>query len=418
MNSIIISIGDELLIGQTVNTNATWMGKELNDIGVEVLEVLTVSDTEKAIEEALEYAGKKASLVLLTGGLGPTKDDITKKVFASYFNAPLVENKEALENVESFFLNYNRPILPINRLQALVPSGCDMLLNKVGTAPGMWMENDKAIFVSMPGVPYEMKYLMTEEVLKRVVEKFELPAIVHHTILVQGIGESYIAKEIADIEDGLPPYLKLAYLPSAGVVKLRLTGRGKNKSLLENEIKKTFEKIISRVSEYVFSELDISLEELVGEVLCDTKKTISTAESCTSGALAARITAVQGASAYFMGSIIAYSNQVKKSQLGVSESDLNNYGAVSEEVVKQMALGVKESMNTDYAISTSGIAGPGGGSEDNPVGTVWIGIATPSGVTAHQFQMGKGRNRIVEKTILAALKLVLVEVKSSFRIIN
>jgi nicotinamide-nucleotide amidase len=414
MNSIIISIGDELLIGQTVNTNATWMGEQLNSIGVEVLEVLTISDTETAILDALEYAERKASLVLLTGGLGPTKDDITKKVLSNYFNAPLVENKEALENVENFFLNYDREILPINRLQALVPSCCDVLLNKVGTAPGMWIENSKAIFVSMPGVPHEMKYLMKEEVLKRVLTKFKLPFIVHRTILVQGLGESYIAEEISDIEDGLPGYLKLAYLPSAGIVKLRLTGRGKDKVLLEDEIKKIFTKIILRVPEYVFSESDISLEALVGKVLIDKNQTIATAESFTSGLLAARITNIPGASAYFMGGIIAYSNQIKKKLLDVSDADLNNHGAVSEEVVKQMALGVKEVMKTDYAISTSGIAGPSGGSEEKPVGTVWIGIATPKGVTAHQFKMGAGRNRVVGKTILTALKLVLIELKSSF----
>jgi len=226
MNSIIVSIGDELLIGQTVNTNATWMGRELNNIGVEVLEVLTISDTETAIEDALKYAGNKVPLVLITGGLGPTKDDITKKVFAKFFNAPLVENKVVLENVKRMFKAYNSTMLPINNLQALVPEGCEVLLNKVGTAPGMWMENKQAIFVSMPGVPNEMKYLLKEEVSKRIVDKFDLPSIVHHSIMLQGIGESHIAEEISDIEDGLPAYLKLAYLPDVGVVKLRLTGRG------------------------------------------------------------------------------------------------------------------------------------------------------------------------------------------------
>lgn len=414
MNSIIISIGDELLIGQTVNTNASWMGEVLNGAGIEVVEVLTISDNEVAIEQALNYASGKSDLVLITGGLGPTKDDITKKVFANYFDVPLVENKEALENVESFFANYKRPMLPVNKLQALVPEGCDMLLNKVGTAPGMWMENEHAVFVSMPGVPHEMKYLISEEVLPRIKAKCKLPAIVHHTILLQGIGESYVAEEIADIEDELPAHLKLAYLPSPGVLKLRLTGRGEHEAVLKEEILKVFGDIKSRLAEYVFSDSDEGLEMLVGAELLKQGLTVSTAESCTSGALAAKITSVSGASAYFEGSVVSYSNSVKSSQLNVLESDLKEFGAVSELVVKQMARGVQKLLKTDYAIATSGIAGPGGGTDEKPVGTVWIGLATPKGVFAQKFQMGKGRNRVVEKTVLAALNLLLVDLKSSF----
>ncbi len=411
MNSIIVSIGDELLIGQTVNTNATWMGRELNKIGVEVIEVLTISDTEKAIEDALKYAGSKVPLVLLTGGLGPTKDDITKKVFAKYFNAPLVENKVALENVKRIFEEYNLPMLPINDLQALVPSGCEMLLNKVGTAPGMWMENEEAIYVSMPGVPHEMKYLIKEEVSKRIVAKFDLPSIVHHSIMLQGLGESYVAEEISDIEDGLPAYLKLAYLPDTGMVTLRLTGRGNDEEKLKLEIKAVFDKIIERVSDHVFSDTETTIEEVIGEILRKNKQTISTAESFTSGGIASRITRISGASNYFNGSIVSYSNQVKINQLGVSESDLIEKGAANESVVKQMALGVQELMNTDFAISTSGIAGPEGGTGEVPVGTVWIGIAFPGGITTHHFNLGKGRERIVRKTILLALGLLLKQLK-------
>ena len=411
MNSIIVSIGDELLIGQTVNTNATWMGRELNNIGVEVLEVLTISDTETAIEDALKYAGNKVPLVLITGGLGPTKDDITKKVFAKFFNAPLVENKVVLENVKRMFKAYNSTMLPINNLQALVPEGCEVLLNKVGTAPGMWMENKQAIFVSMPGVPNEMKYLLKEEVSKRIVDKFDLPSIVHHSIMLQGIGESHIAEEISDIEDGLPAYLKLAYLPDVGVVKLRLTGRGNSERELKIEIKTIFDRIIERVSENVFSTTETTIEEVIGKLLSENKQTISTAESFTSGAIASTITRISGASNYFHGSVVSYSNQVKINQLGVSKFDLSEKGAVSETVVKQMSIGVQKLMGTDFAIATTGIAGPNGGTEEIPIGSVWIGIASPRGVSAHRFNLGKGRDRIVRKAVFLALGLLLKELR-------
>lgn len=411
MKSIIISIGDELLIGQTINTNAAWMGSELNKIGVEVLEVLTISDDGNAIEQALTYAESRAGIVLITGGLGPTKDDITKKVFADYFNAPLIENKRALENVEGFFKRYNRPMLPVNKLQALVPAGCQMLLNKAGTAPGMLMENEGALFVSMPGVPSEMKYLMEHEVLPRIQKRFELPAIVHKTIMTLGIGESYIAEEISDIEDSLPNYIKLAYLPSPGLVKLRLTGRGENAKALENEINAIFDKIQLRIGDSVYAREEVKVEEVIGLKLKEKGLTISTAESCTSGALASRITSVPGASEYFIGSVVAYSNEVKKNQLGVSDEVLNSFGAVSEEAIKAMALGAKKLFGTDYAIATSGIAGPGGGVDEKPVGTVWIGIATPDVIMAEKFQMGKGRERVVRKTVLAALSRLIALMK-------
>lgn len=407
MNAIVVSIGDELLIGQTINTNAGWMGAELNKIGVEVIEVLTISDKREAIEQAMEYGESKANIVLITGGLGPTKDDITKKVFADYFNAPLIENKRALENVEGFFKRYNRPMLPVNKLQALVPAGSQMLLNKAGTAPGMWMENENAVFVSMPGVPSEMRYLMENEVLPRLKKKFKLPVIVHKTIMTQGVGESYIADEIEDIEDGLPNYIKLAYLPSPGLVKLRLSGKGEDAEKLDGEIESIFDKIESRIKDAVFSRKESSLQEVIGEKLKEKGLTISTAESCTSGALAARITSVPGSSAYFMGGVVAYSNEVKNKQLGVPKETLDEFGAVSEATVRKMAVGVKKLFGTDYAISTSGIAGPDGGTDEKPVGTVWIAVAGPEGVLAERFQMGKGRERVVAKTILTSLGLLL-----------
>lgn len=407
MNAIIISIGDELLIGQTINTNAAWMGSELNKNGVELLEVLTISDDKIAIEQAFSYAESKASLILITGGLGPTNDDITKKVFADYFKVSLVENRRALENVEGFFKRYNHKMLPINRLQALVPQGCEMLLNKAGTAPGMWMERGDKVFVSMPGVPYEMKYLMVNEVFPKVKKRFELPVIVHQTMMTQGIGESYIAQEISDIEDSLPKYIKLAYLPSPGIVKLRLSGRGKDESELLEEIETIFNKIEFRIAEHVFSKREAQLQDILNEVLTENRSTISTAESLTSGALASRITSVPGASKYFKGSIVAYSNDVKISQLGVLKEVIESKGAVSKEVVEQMAIGAKRVFETDYAVSTSGIAGPSGGSIEKPVGTVWVGIAGPKGVFSEQFHMGKGRERVVEKTIFNALSRLI-----------
>lgn len=407
MNSIVISIGDELLIGQTINTNAGWMGAVLNRNGVELTEVLTISDDEIAIKEAFVYAQAKANLVLITGGLGPTKDDITKRVFADYFNAPLVENKKALQNVEGFFKRYNREMLEINKFQALVPEGCEMLLNKAGTAPGMWMEHKNVVFVSMPGVPSEMKYLMEHEVLPKVKKRFELPVIVHQTMMTQGIGESYIAEEISDIEDALPNHIKLAYLPSPGIVKLRLSGRGKEKAPLMKEIDALFNAIESRIKKHVFSKTEAQLQEILSEVLKGKKRTVSTAESLTSGALAARITSVPGASEYFKGSVVAYSNAVKINQLGVSVDSIELKGEVSKEVVEQMAIGAKGIFGTDYAVATSGIAGPDGGTEEKPVGTVWIAIAGPKGVVSEQFQMGKGRDRVVEKTIFSALSCLL-----------
>lgn len=407
MNAIVISIGDELLIGQTLNTNAGWMGAELNKNGVELIEVLTISDDSIAIHNAFNYAANKARLVLITGGLGPTKDDITKKVFADYFNAPLLENKEALDNVERFFKRYNREVLPVNKLQALVPKGCEMLLNKVGTAPGMWMEHKEVVFVSMPGVPSEMKYLMEHEVIPRIKKRFKLPVIVHQTMMTQGIGESYIAEEISDIEEALPKHIKLAYLPSPGIVKLRLSGRGTNETNLLNEIEDIFSKIESRISKHVFSKKEAQLQEILGGIFRSKKLTISTAESLTSGAIASRITSVPGASEYFKGGIVAYANDVKIQQLGVSEDILKSSGAVCADTVKQMAKGVQNLFGTDYAIATSGIAGPGGGTDEKPVGTVWIAIAGPKEIVVEQFQMGKGRERVVEKTIFSALNLLL-----------
>ena len=406
MNAIIISIGDELLIGQTINTNAGWMGAALNRNGVELKEVLTISDDEFAIKEALVYAEAKANLVLITGGLGPTKDDITKRVFANYFNVPLIENKEALDNVIGFFKRYNLEMLPINKLQALVPEGCEMLLNKVGTAPGMWMDYNHVVFVCMPGVPSEMKYLMENEVFPKIKKRFKLPVIVHQTMMTQGIGESYIAEEIYDIENALPNHIKLAYLPSPGIVKLRLSGRGKEEVPLKKEIESYFNKIESRIGKHVFSKTDVQLQEILSTALKEKNRTVSTAESLTSGALAARITSVPGASEYFKGSIVAYSNDIKISQLGVGIDSLQLKGAVSKEVVEQMAVGAKDVFGTDFAVSTSGIAGPGGGTEEKPVGTVWVAVRLGDYVETKKLTLTNNRSVNIELTTTYSLEML------------
>lgn len=407
MNCIIVSIGDELLIGQTINTNAGWMGMELNKHGVEVTQVLTISDDFEAIKNAMAYGEANADVVLITGGLGPTKDDITKKTFADYFNVPLVQDKAALENVISFFKKYGREILPVNELQALVPEGCEMLLNKKGTAPGMWMERNNTIFVSMPGVPYEMKYLMEAEVIPRIVQRFELPFIVHETMMTQGLGESFIADRIEDIEENLPSVLKLAYLPSPGIVKLRLSGRGSDEAAITARIKEVFAQIAERIEGHVFSMEEADLHELLANILIEKRFSLSTAESCTGGTIASVMTSLPGSSQYFTGATVAYANAVKVNELNVAPSDLDKYGAVSEAVVKQMAIGAKKKYNTDFAIATSGIAGPDGGTEEKPVGTVWIAIATPDAVFAEQHQMGKGREKVVKKSVRAALGSLL-----------
>lgn len=403
----VITIGDELLIGQVVDTNSAWLGKELNNIGVRIQQITSISDSREAILEALKNAEQAADIVLITGGLGPTKDDITKHVLAEYFNTELEYNEEIYLHVKSFFDKRGIVMAEVNKYQAHLPKSCNILKNSKGTASGMWFERNNTIFVSMPGVPFEMKGLMQEYVLPELQNRFTLPFVVHKTVMTHGIGESSLMEIIENWENSLNEHnIKLAYLPSPARVRLRLSSVGPNKESIEQAIDQKISELNELIPQYIFGFDDEQLESVIGKLLQSKGATVATAESCTGGLIAHLFTSIAGSSNYFMGSVVAYDNAVKQNVLGVSADDLLNHGAVSEEVVKQMALGVKQLLNTDYAIATSGIAGPGGGTPIKPVGTVWIGIATPQGVTAHLYQMGTDREANIKRSANQALTLL------------
>ncbi len=411
MKAEIITIGDELLIGQVVDTNSAWMGQQLNEHGIKVHQITSVSDEETHILDALTEAAMRADLILITGGLGPTKDDITKITLCKYFNTQLVFNEEAFENLKTIFSRFGREITPRNRTQAEVPENCTPLINKRGTASGMWFENNGKVYVSMPGVPHEMKAMMTNDVLPKIKERFVTPFILHKTVLTQGIGESFLADKLVQFEEELPPAFKLAYLPASSIVRLRLTAMGD-----EITIRKTmdvqFEKLLAVVHPYMFGVDEDSLEVIIGNLLKTKNKTVCTAESCTGGYVSHLITKVAGSSEYFVGSTITYSYPSKTKLLNVPADLLEKRGAVSEEVAKIMAAEALNLLGADYSISTTGIAGPGGGTTDKPVGTVWIGIGSKSGVTAKKFQLGGDRSRNIEMTAIYALNMlrkVLIE---------
>ena len=403
INAEIISIGDELLIGQVVNTNASWMAAILNKSGIQVKHIVSISDSEDAIREALDTASQRANIILMTGGLGPTKDDITKHVLADYFGSKLIFHEATFEQVKQLFRVRNYEVTPVNRRQAEIPENCIPLHNQHGTAPGMWFEKDDKVYVSMPGVPFEMKGLMADHVIPKLISRFSLPHIYHKTIMTFGMGESRLAEKIEDIEDNLPQHIKLAYLPQPGIVRLRLSASGSDKTKLEGEIQYWCDQIVQRIPDLVFGYDDISMEEVVGQLLTEKGMSLSTAESCTGGYLAHLITSIAGSSAYFKGSIISYSNTVKTEELSVSQDDLEKYGDVSEKVVEQMARGVRKKMRSDYSLSTSGIAGPDGGTEEKPVGTVWIALASEGGVVSTLLHLGEHRGRNIRRSALAAL---------------
>lgn len=404
MRAAIISIGDELLIGQTINTNASWMGEKLTDVGITVSTVFTISDDRESIIHTLnQCVAQQYKYVFITGGLGPTKDDITKKVLCEYFNDELISNKEVLDNVHKFFKAYDREVKQVNKDQALVPSKAKVFVNQKGTAPGMWMTTGDMVVVSMPGIPKEMKWLMEERIIPQVLKDNVMPVIYRKTLLTQGIGESFIAELIEDIEDGLPSNIKLAYLPSAGMVKLRLTANGTNKEELSESISTIFKEIIKRIPSYIYGWDEERLENLIVNYLINHNLTLATAESITGGLLASTITRVPGSSKVFKGSVVAYQNEIKETVLGVDKDDLLKYGAVSEQVVIQMAKGVKKITSSDLAIATSGFAGPDGGTEDCPVGTVWIALAIQDKVVAKKFNLGVGREGITLRAVRTAL---------------
>ena len=406
MNAAIVSIGDELLIGQTVNTNATYICEELTLIGVDVQAVYTISDKEKDILDTLSVCQNKYELVVLTGGLGPTKDDITKTTLAKYFNVPLVLDETVLENVMSFFKSYKKEVQPVNRLQAQVPKGCRVLMNKAGTAPGMWMKKENTVYVSMPGVPREMRYLTSKELVPILQKEYKLPSIYSHNILTQGIGESYIAEQISDIENAIPKGISLAYLPSRGMVKLRVTGRGTNEKEVIEGVNKQVELIKKRISDHVFGDNKDELTKIVGDLLLSKNATLSVAESLTGGALGKELTKVSGASSYFLGGVLSYDPNVKIKELEVEASAIKEYDVVSKEVATQMAVGALSKFNSTYSIATTGVAGPNGGSEDIPVGTVFIAVASNDKVVCKKFNFGGDRSGVVRRTVLASLSLL------------
>lgn len=402
----IITIGDEILIGQIVDTNSAWMAQKLNDIGAKVERIVTISDSLEEIISAVSNAEERSDIVLITGGLGPTKDDVTKKALAKYFNCGFTFHPEIEAHIAKLFEGFGKKMSQLNSLQAELPSACEPLQNNQGTAPGMWFEQNQTIFVSMAGVPYEMKGLMRDHVMPRVKSRFKLPTILHRTVLTIGMGESWLSERIGDWEDALPSEIKLAYLPSPGRVRLRLSAFGSDETKLSEILENEVNSLIELIPELVFGFDDDTIQSVVGNLLRESGKTISTAESCTGGLIAHRLTSVSGSSDYFLGSIVSYSNEVKMESLGVSEQNLIDFGAVSEEVVVQMAEGVKSRMQTDYAISVSGVAGPNGGTQEKPVGTVWIAVAGPLGVTAKKYQFGHDRVRNIEISATTALNLL------------
>lgn len=402
----IITIGDEILIGQIIDTNSSWIGQEISKIGVSVVHRTSVSDSEQDIVDALNAAKVRADIIILTGGLGPTKDDITKLTLCNYFNSSLVINEKVLEWVTKIFSNRKLPMIDTNKNQAMVPEICEVLFNKSGTAPGMWFDVDDKIYISMPGVPFEMKTIFTEEVIPKLKQKFSFPVIIHRTIQTTSIGESFLAKKIEAWENDLPSHIKLAYLPSVGQVRLRLSGLGEDHDILNEELKIIISALYHIIGEYIFGLEDDTLQKSVGELLHKKNKTLSTAESCTGGYISHLITSVPGSSSYYIGSIISYSNEIKTHELNVDETILNTHGAVSKECVSKMAEQIRIKFNTDYAIATSGIAGPDGGSLDKPVGTVWIAVSSKTETIARIYNMGDNRERTIHRTALEGLDLL------------
>ncbi|MFA8298946.1 MAG: competence/damage-inducible protein A [Hyphomicrobiales bacterium] len=406
MKANIISIGDELLIGQVVNTNAAWMGKELTKAGIEINKTLTISDTKEAIINTLQASKSEVDIILITGGLGPTKDDITKQTLCELFNSKLVLNSDALDNIERIFSGRNLPLTDLNKQQAYIPDKAKYIENIYGTAPGMWIEEDNKIFISMPGVPYEMKSVMEKHIIPKLKEKFDLGFIIHKTVMTHGIGESFLSEIIEDWEDSLSGNMSLAYLPQPGMVRLRITARGTDKEKLEKLIDHKINQLYDLIPQYIFGQDEDKLQNVIGELLKSNKQTIATAESCTGGFIAHLITSTAGSSAYYKGSVIAYSNEIKNKLLNVSADDLDKHGAVSEKVAIAMANGVRKAINTDFAIATTGIAGPDGGSEEKPVGTVWIAIASPKKTIAKCFSFGRNRESNIKRTANASLNMI------------
>lgn len=406
MKAEIITIGDEILIGQIVDTNSAWIAEQFNRNGIEIYQITSVHDDKEHIQEALKKAEEKVDLVLLTGGLGPTKDDITKNVLCKYFNTQLVFHEPTFEHIKKRFKNRNIDLNKLNRDQALVPENCTVIPNSVGTAPGMWFEKNDTIFVSVPGVPFEMKNLVEKEILPRLEKNGKTKAIYHKTVLTQGLPESMLAQKIENWEDALPENVKLAYLPNPMAVRLRLSAIGNNKDLLKKQVETEIDKLQKIIPENIFGYDTETLAGVIGNLLKKRGKTLAVAESCTGGFISHLITSVAGSSVYFNGAVTAYSNQIKEKILGVNSETLIENGAVSEAVAREMVVGVKTAMNADFAIATTGIAGPDGGTDEKPVGTIWIAVADENDVVAEKYTFGDNRERNIIRSSQTALQML------------
>jgi nicotinamide-nucleotide amidase len=412
MKAAIITIGDEILIGQIVDTNSAFIAKSLDRIGVEIHEMISISDNKQHILETFAKFQNTVDLIIITGGLGPTKDDITKKTFCDYFEDELVVNGQVLQHVTQLIEGfYKRKITQINKDQALVPSKCTVLHNRVGTAPGMWMKKGNTVFISLPGVPFEMKYLVENEIIPKIVTEYKRPYIIHKTILTYGMGESLLSETIEDWENNLPEFIKLAYLPSLGSVRLRLSARGTDKDILEKSIEENVISLSKIIGDFIVGfDDDETLETVLGRLLTQQDKTVSTAESCTGGKIAQVLTSVSGASKYFKGSLVSYATEIKMSVLGISQDLIKEHSVVSAEVAKQMAINVKEMMKTDYAIATTGNAGPSKGDSKAELGTVFIALATPNEVLIEEFNFGQPREKVIDRTVMKSLEMLRKEI--------
>lgn len=412
MKATIVTIGDEILIGQIVDSNSSFIAKSLDRIGVEINEMISISDNKKHILDTFAQLQNQVDLVIITGGLGPTKDDITKKTFCDYFEDELILNQDVLEHVTQLIEGiFKRPITQLNKDQALVPSKCTVLHNKMGTAPGMWMKKENTVFISLPGVPYEMKYLVENEIIPKVVKEYKRPYIIHKTILTYGQGESLVAERIENWENNLPDFIKLAYLPSPGRVRLRLSARGTDKEQLEKAIEENVISLTKIIGDIIvgFDE-DETIEVVVGRLLTQKNKTIATAESCTGGKIAQVLSAVAGSSAYFYGSVVSYATQSKIDVLGIPEALITEHSVVSAAVAEQMALKAKQLMKTDYALATTGNAGPSKGDSDAEVGTVFIALASPDGVIVEEFNFGQPREKVIDRAVNKSLEMLQKEI--------
>ena len=406
MKAEIITIGDEILIGQIIDTNSAWIAEQFNLNGIEIYQITSVHDDHAHILEAIKKAEEKVDLVIMTGGLGPTKDDITKNALCDYFNTKLIFHEPTFEHIKTRFTKLNIDVNKLNRDQALVPESCTVLFNKAGTAPGLWFEKNETFFVSVPGVPFEMKYLVENEILPRLRASGKTKAIYHKTVLTQGIPESMLAMKLEQWEDALPANVKLAYLPSPMAVRLRLSAIGNNENVLRELVEAEIAKLQKIIPDQIYGFNNETMAEVIGRILKLNGKTLAVAESCTGGYISHLITSLPGCSAFYNGSVTAYSNLIKENILSVNPETIIEFGAVSEQVAKEMAVGVRKVFNSDFALATTGIAGPDGGTEEKPVGTVWIAVASENDVIALKFIFGDNRERNISRSSQTALQIL------------